>query len=133
VRAFATQIGDILVDEGIKMLVVACNTATAAAVHHLRLRYDIPIVGVIEPAVHEHALDRAREERLPLAVEDETAEVAVHERAGVGGEPRERRLAEVDIGDRRAPDVDDAGRGVEVERYVRVPAGSERPGVSWPS
>src|SRR5258708_14581761 len=90
-------------------------------------------VGIIEAAVHEHALDRAREERLPLAVEDEAAEVAVHERAGIRREARERRLAEVDIGDRRPADVDDAGGGVEVEGYVRVPAGTERPGVSWPS
>jgi hypothetical protein len=29
--------------------------------------------------------------------------------------------------------VNDATGGVDVEGYVRVPAGTERPGVSWPS
>jgi hypothetical protein len=90
-------------------------------------------VGVVEPAVLEDALDRAREQRLPLAVEDEAAEVAVDERAGVRREPGEGGLAEIDVRDRRPPDMDDAARGVDVERYVRVPAGTDRPGVSWPS
>src|SRR5205814_2980238 len=90
-------------------------------------------VGVVEAAILEHALDGAREERLPLAVEHEAAEVAIDEGARVRGEAREGRLAEIDVRDRRAPDVDDAARGVDVERYVRVPAGTDRPGVSWPS
>ncbi len=40
----------VLVEQGIKMLVVACNTATAAAIKDLRAGYDFPILG-IEPAV----------------------------------------------------------------------------------
>jgi len=47
-RAFA--IADFLVAEGAQLLVVACNTATAAAVHALRAQRALPIVG-IEPAV----------------------------------------------------------------------------------
>ena len=39
-----------LVERGCKMVVVACNTATAAAILHLRATFDIPIVG-LEPAV----------------------------------------------------------------------------------
>ena len=39
-----------LVDRGCKMVVVACNTATAAAITHLRATFDIPIVG-LEPAI----------------------------------------------------------------------------------
>ena len=40
-----------LVDEGCKLVVVACNTATAAAIDFLRAKYrDLPIVGM-EPAV----------------------------------------------------------------------------------
>ena len=40
----------LLVGKGIKMLVLACNAATAAAVGFLRAKYDFPIVGM-EPAV----------------------------------------------------------------------------------
>lgn len=39
-----------LVQEGIKALVIACNTATAAAAEALRTQYDFPIIG-IEPAI----------------------------------------------------------------------------------
>ena len=39
-----------LVERGVKALVVACNTATAAAIHSLRQYYSLPVVG-IEPAV----------------------------------------------------------------------------------
>lgn len=35
---------------GVKMVVIACNTATAAAIDHLRTTYDVPFVG-LEPAV----------------------------------------------------------------------------------
>ena len=51
IRSLAeTAVGD-LVQRGCKMVVVACNTATAAAISHLRERFpEIPIVG-LEPAV----------------------------------------------------------------------------------
>ncbi len=52
VRDFALQIADHLVDAyDIKLLVVACNTAAAAALDDLRTRLDIPVVGVIEPGL----------------------------------------------------------------------------------
>lgn len=52
VRAFALQIAEHLVDRyRIKLLVVACNTATAAALDDLELKLDIPVVGVIEHGV----------------------------------------------------------------------------------
>ncbi|WP_029147136.1 glutamate racemase [Methylophilus sp. 5] len=43
-------IADTLIDQGAKALVVACNTATAAAIGSLRQRYTLPIIGM-EPAV----------------------------------------------------------------------------------
>ncbi len=52
VRRFASQITRKLVeDDKVKLVVVACNTATAAALGHLRYEFDIPIVGVIDPGV----------------------------------------------------------------------------------
>lgn len=47
-RAFA--LSDFLIGQGAKALVVACNTATAAAISALRERYSVPIIGM-EPAV----------------------------------------------------------------------------------
>lgn len=52
VRAFTLEIADTLVREGVKMLVVACNSMSSAGLDHVRAAYpDMPIVEVIEPAV----------------------------------------------------------------------------------
>ena len=52
VRRFAHQITRYLVDEhGVKMVVVACNTAAAAALGDLQQEFEVPVVGVIEPGV----------------------------------------------------------------------------------
>src|SRR5437660_5473544 len=56
VRSFARQITSMLTDgQGVKMVVVACNTAAAAALDLLRFQFDIPLVGVIEPGVRAAA------------------------------------------------------------------------------
>ncbi|MEH0147385.1 glutamate racemase [Corynebacterium sp. Q4381] len=51
VRSHAQRIADELVERGCKMLVIACNTATAAFLHDARERYSIPVIEVIQPAV----------------------------------------------------------------------------------
>jgi glutamate racemase len=52
VRGFAHQIARYLVDErGADVLVVACNTAAAAALDELQDIYAVPVIGVIEPGV----------------------------------------------------------------------------------
>jgi glutamate racemase len=52
VRAFAHQIAEELITaHDAKVLVVACNTAAAAALGELQERFDVPIIGVIEPGV----------------------------------------------------------------------------------
>ncbi len=51
VRRHALAIADDLVAGGVKMLVLACNTASAACLRDARERYDIPVVEVVVPAV----------------------------------------------------------------------------------
>ena len=46
----ACAVTDFLISKGCIMIVVACNTATAAAIDHLRSHYTIPFIGM-EPAV----------------------------------------------------------------------------------
>ncbi|MGG5259360.1 glutamate racemase [Phycicoccus avicenniae] len=54
-RELALQCLDRLVDHGVKVLVIACNTASAAVLHDARERYDVPVVEVIRPAVRRAA------------------------------------------------------------------------------
>lgn len=51
VRSFALDVMDHLVDQGVKMLVIACNTASAAVLRDARERYRVPVVEVVLPAV----------------------------------------------------------------------------------
>ncbi|WP_336659643.1 glutamate racemase [Leucobacter sp. USHLN153] len=55
VRQFALEILDGLVEQGVKMLVIACNTASAAVLRDARERYDVPVVEVIGPTVRSAA------------------------------------------------------------------------------
>lgn len=50
VMALSSRIVNFLVSKGCKIVVIACNTATAAAVYAMRKEFKIPIVG-LEPAV----------------------------------------------------------------------------------
>lgn len=51
VRAHALAVADELVASGVKLLVIACNTASAACLRDARERYPIPVVEVVLPAV----------------------------------------------------------------------------------
>jgi glutamate racemase len=50
-RAYALAALDRLVDDGVKVLVIACNTASAACLRDARERYPVPVIEVIVPAV----------------------------------------------------------------------------------
>ncbi|KAA9374037.1 glutamate racemase [Microbispora amethystogenes] len=49
-RAYALEVMDHLVEHGVKMLVIACNSASSAVLRDARERYDVPVVEVIQPA-----------------------------------------------------------------------------------
>ncbi len=51
IRRHALALGDALVERGVKALVIACNTASAACLADARERYPVPVVEVVLPAV----------------------------------------------------------------------------------
>jgi glutamate racemase len=51
VRRYALDCLDALVARGVKLLVIACNSASAACLHDARERYPVPVIEVIRPAV----------------------------------------------------------------------------------
>jgi glutamate racemase len=51
VRRYSLEVLDFLVEQGVKLLVIACNTASSAMLRDARERYDVPVVEVIQPAV----------------------------------------------------------------------------------
>jgi glutamate racemase len=71
-------VADVLVARGIKLLVVACNSATAAALPALRAALDIPVVGVVEPGVRA-AVATTRTRRAVVIATSATVASGVYE------------------------------------------------------
>jgi glutamate racemase len=62
-REYTLAVTDQLVDSGVKLLVIACNTASAACLRDARERYDVPVVEVVVPAVRR-AVNSTRSGRI---------------------------------------------------------------------
>ena len=65
VRRFAQEIGTFLERQDVKLIVVACNTATSAALPQLQAELAVPVVGVITPEAHA-AVQATRNRRIGL-------------------------------------------------------------------
>lgn len=52
VTQYALEAAEFLCQQGIKLLVVACNTASAVALPQLREAFRVPVIGVLEPGAH---------------------------------------------------------------------------------
>ncbi len=51
IRKYAEQAVDFLISKGAGLILIGCNSASALAYSHLKLKYDIPIIDIINPAV----------------------------------------------------------------------------------
>ena len=80
VRKFALEIMDALVQEDVKILVVACNAAASTALDEARERYDVPIISVIEPGARA-AVAATRNRRIGVIGTQRTISSGAYERA----------------------------------------------------
>ena len=80
VREYALECLDHLVEAGVKMLVIACNSASAAMLRDARERYDVPVVEVILPATRR-AVAASRTGRIGVICTRATAESLAYEDA----------------------------------------------------
>jgi glutamate racemase len=65
IRRFAQEIGRWLERQGVKLILVACNAATSAALPELQTELAVPVVGVITPEAHA-AVQATRNRRIGL-------------------------------------------------------------------
>src|SRR3954468_3891729 len=73
VRRFALECLDHLVHQGVKALVIACNSASAAVLRDARERYDVPVIEVILPATRR-AVAASRSGRIGVICTRATAD-----------------------------------------------------------
>jgi glutamate racemase len=71
VRRFALEIAGYLEAQGVKLILVACNSATSAALPELQERIRVPVVGVITPEAHA-AAQATRNRRVGLMATEAT-------------------------------------------------------------
>ncbi len=80
VREYALECLDHLVEQGVKALVIACNSASAAMLRDARERYDVPVVEVIYPATRR-AVAASRNDRIGVICTRATAESMAYDDA----------------------------------------------------
>lgn len=78
-RGRAEAIGNWLIAKGAKLVVVACNTATAAALAHLQTRLDVPVIGVMTAESHA-AVQSSRSRRIGLLATEATVASGSYQR-----------------------------------------------------
>ena len=86
VQRYAVQAAQILVERGVKALVIACNTASAVALGELQRRYaPLPVFGVVEPGARAAATAPA--ERVVVLATESTISGGAYQRALLGLRP----------------------------------------------
>src|SRR5690606_26990467 len=80
VRAFTSQIVHFLCGFHPKMIVIACNTATAVALNQIRNRVPIPVLGVIYPGARA-AIKRTQSKRIGVIGTEGTIRSRAYDRA----------------------------------------------------
>ena len=73
IRRYAHEIALHLIDRDVKLLVVACNSATAAALPGLQRQLSVPLIGVITPEAHA-AVQATRSRRVGVLATQATVE-----------------------------------------------------------
>jgi glutamate racemase len=86
VLRYAHEAARFLLAQRVKLLVVACNTASAVALEDLARHYSVPVVGVIEPGARR-ALEITRNGRIGVAGTEGTIRSGAYERALHAGRP----------------------------------------------
>lgn len=87
VRRYAERCADFLLTHDIKMLVIACNTATAHALPYLQMKLEIPVVGVIAAGARR-ALVVTRSKRIGVIGTAGTIASGAYKKAILGLEPQ---------------------------------------------
>src|SRR5204862_8256084 len=78
VRRFVEEIGAFLESRDVKLILVACNTATSAALPQLQEELSVPVIGVIAPEAHA-AVQATRNRRIGLLATQATVDAGRYE------------------------------------------------------
>ena len=86
VRRYADEAARFLIEQQVKLIVVACNTASAVALETLAQNFQVPVVGVIVPGARR-ALEVSRSGRIGVIGTEGTIRSQAYEREILNGRP----------------------------------------------
>ncbi|MDO5043880.1 MAG: glutamate racemase [Coriobacteriia bacterium] len=79
-KHFVHQITSFLSEQEVKLIVIACNTATAAGLCYAQKHFDIPVVGVVNPGARA-AINHSRNRKIGVIATQGTIASGVYEQA----------------------------------------------------
>jgi glutamate racemase len=86
IRGFAMDIASYLVDRGVKLLVVACNSIEVSAIGDIAAGHDVPVIGVVNPGTRA-AIHATRNGKVGVIGTEATIATGAYQRAiGAGAE-----------------------------------------------
>jgi glutamate racemase len=86
VLRYSFENSEFLVEKGVKIVVVACNTSTAIALEQLKNELELPIVGVIEPGVRS-AIAATKSKKIGVIGTEATIQSGAYTRALKAADP----------------------------------------------
>jgi glutamate racemase len=86
VMRYSFENSEFLVEKGVKMVVVACNTSTAIALEQLRADLELPVVGVIGPGVRR-AIATTKSKKIGVIGTEATIQSGAYTRALKAADP----------------------------------------------
>jgi glutamate racemase len=80
VLRYSMEVAQFLVERGIKILVIACNTSSAVSVFELREKFSVPVIGVVEPGARA-AVKATSTKKIAVTGTETTINSSSYERA----------------------------------------------------
>jgi glutamate racemase len=80
VLRYSFENSEFLVERGVKLVVVACNTSTAIALAELKIELSLPVIGVIEPGVRR-AIANTKSKRVGVIGTEATIQSGAYTRS----------------------------------------------------
>jgi glutamate racemase len=87
VMRYSFENSEFLVEKGVKLVVVACNTSTAIALSHLQKSLSVPVIGVIEPGVRR-AIKSTKNRKVGVIGTEATIQSGAYTRALKAADPK---------------------------------------------
>ena len=77
IKEYSFEIIDFLIFQKVKLIVIACNTATSVALYEAQQRFNVPVIGVIEPGV-KMALKNTKSKKIGIIAGEITIRKRIH-------------------------------------------------------